>query len=190
VCLRRVLSESATEDGAFMEPSRRNRLQAAATPPVAADCRCCRREDGSNRPIGNRRQPQHRFGRMVRRGSPHHGAKFLRRVRNRKITLVTIPNSHPRIAVTRMIQTSDWRVDPNTQLTLTVRVLAATRAIMDHEQRDERARPGIEPGTAGMAKDAVSPRLPRRSFLRPTLLVHAGRKFSRSESGRNPAEAC
>ena len=47
----------------------------------------------------------------------------------RKITLVTIPNSHPRIAVTRMIQTSDWRVDPNTKLTLTVRVLAATRAI-------------------------------------------------------------
>jgi len=45
------------------------------------------------------------------------------------MTLVTIPNSHPRIAVTRMIQTSDWRVDPSTQLTLTVRVLAATRAI-------------------------------------------------------------
>src|SRR2546423_13056705 len=67
--------------------------------------------------------------RTVLARSPHHGAKFLRRVRNRKITLVTIPNSHPRIAVTRMIQTSDWRVDPNTQLTLTVRVLAATRAI-------------------------------------------------------------
>ncbi len=31
--------------------------------------------------------------------------------------------------VTRMIQTSDWRVEPTTQLTSTVRVLAATRAI-------------------------------------------------------------
>ena len=61
--------------------------------------------------------------------SPQHGAKFLCRVRNRKITLVTIPNSHPRVAVTRMTQTSDWRVDPSTQLTLTLRVLATTRAI-------------------------------------------------------------
>lgn len=55
--------------------------------------------------------------------------EFLRRVRNRKTTLVTIPKSHPRIAVTRMIQTSDWCVEPNTQLTLTLRVLATTSAI-------------------------------------------------------------
>jgi hypothetical protein len=45
------------------------------------------------------------------------------------MTLVAIPKSHPRIAVTRMIQTSDWRVEPTAQLTLTLRVLATMRAI-------------------------------------------------------------
>jgi hypothetical protein len=60
---------------------------------------------------------------------PRQPAEFLRRVRNWKIMLVTIPNSHPRIAVTRMIQTSDWRVEPSTQLTLTLPVLATTSAI-------------------------------------------------------------
>jgi hypothetical protein len=60
---------------------------------------------------------------------PSQADEFLRRVRNRKIALVTIPNSHPRIAVTRMIKTSDWRVEPSIQLTLTLPVLATTRAI-------------------------------------------------------------
>ena len=60
---------------------------------------------------------------------PRQSAELLRRVRNWKIVLVTIPNSHPRMAVTRMIQTSDWRVEPSTQLTLTLLVLATTRAI-------------------------------------------------------------
>ena len=38
---------------------------------------------------------------------PQPGPEFFRRVRNRKVTLVTIPNSHPRIAVARMVQTGD-----------------------------------------------------------------------------------
>jgi len=60
----------------------------------------------------------------------------------------------------------------------------------DHEQRDEGARPGIEPGTAGMANDAVSPRLPaaRSSGLLSSSMPCP--KFSRSESGRNPADTC
>ena len=45
------------------------------------------------------------------------------------MTLVAIPKSHPRIAVTRMIQTSDWCVEPSTQLTLTLGVLTAMSAI-------------------------------------------------------------
>ena len=45
--------------------------------------------------------------------------QLLRRVRTRRITLVAMPSSQPRMADARMIQTSDWRVEPTTQLTLT-----------------------------------------------------------------------
>src|SRR5437764_8111075 len=102
----------------------------------------------------------------------HHGAKFLRRVRNRKITLVTIPNSHPRIAVTRMSQTSDWRVDPSTQLTLTVRVWRRRERSGSRGARRGRP-PRYRARYGGHGEGRCLAAAPRRSFLRPTLLVHA-----------------
>ena len=49
-------------------------------------------------------------------------------MRLRNALLVTSPSSHPRIAATRMIQTSEAFVSPKTQLSFTLRVFASTSA--------------------------------------------------------------
>ena len=50
-------------------------------------------------------------------------------MRLRKANPVAIPSNHPITAVARMIHTSEARVEPNAQLSLTVRVLTEIRTI-------------------------------------------------------------
>ena len=58
-----------------------------------------------------------------------YGAAARLRVRRRNVKAVVIPSSQPITAVARMIQTSDARVDPNAQLSSTVRVLTEISTI-------------------------------------------------------------
>ncbi len=56
-------------------------------------------------------------------------AQSRRRVRRPKTSAVVIPSSHPITAVARMIQTSEALVEPNAQLSFTVRVFTEISTI-------------------------------------------------------------
>ena len=52
-----------------------------------------------------------------------------------------MPVSHPTIAAARMIQTSDWCVEPSTRLTSTFARVADDECDQHDKQRDEEERP-------------------------------------------------